>query len=126
LQRDLRKVGTQRPVVLVSHIPFFSFLPALINWPLEAVPPSLTITNSKEVLGFYSEYNVRLILQGHVHIVEGHQYKRLEYATSGAVCGNWWRGSRMGHPEGFAVYMIEGDQIRWHYHSFGWHAADAS
>jgi 3',5'-cyclic AMP phosphodiesterase CpdA len=124
LQKDLKSVGTQRPVVLVSHIPFFSILPMMLNGPTEAVSPSLTITNSKEVLGFCSDYNVRLILQGHVHIVENHQYKKMEYVTSGAVCGNWWKGPRMGHPEGFAVYTIEGGQVQWSYHSYGWHAME--
>jgi Icc protein len=124
LQNDLKSVGAQRPMVLVSHIPFFSILPMILNGPTEAVSPSLTITNSKEVLGFCSDYNVRLILQGHVHIVENHQYKKTEYVTSGAVCGNWWKGPRMGHPEGFAVYTVDDDRIQWSYHSFGWRAVD--
>lgn len=124
LQNDLKSVGPKRPVVLVTHIPFFSILPILENGPTEAVSPSLVITNSKEVLSFCSDYNVRLILQGHVHIVEDHQYRKTEYVTSGAVCGNWWKGPRMGHPEGFAVYTVDDDRIQWGYHSFGWRAVD--
>jgi hypothetical protein len=29
-----------------------------------------------------------------------------------------------GHPEGFAVYTIEGDRIQWSYHAYGWRAVD--
>jgi len=125
LQKDLRSVGAARPIVLVSHIPFFSILPALQNGPTSTVPPALAIVNSKQVLEVCSEYNVRLILQGHVHIVEDHQYKKTEYVTSGAVCGNWWKGPRMGHPEGFAVYTIHDDRIEWRYHTYGWQAVSA-
>jgi 3',5'-cyclic AMP phosphodiesterase CpdA len=32
LQKDLKSVGTQRPVVLVSHIPFFSILPMMLEF----------------------------------------------------------------------------------------------
>lgn len=125
LQQDLQAAGPKRPVVLVTHIPFFSILPALQNGPTEAVSPSIVIANAKEVLEFCSGYNIKAMLQGHVHIVEDHRYKNTQYVTSGAVCGNWWKGPRMGHPEGFAVYTINGDQLTWEYHSYGWQAAGA-
>jgi len=37
LQQDLRAVGSKRPVVLVTHIPFFSIFPALQNGSTQAV-----------------------------------------------------------------------------------------
>jgi len=123
LQRDLQGVGRKRPVVLVTHIPFFSILPALQNGPTLAVSPSVVIANSKPVLDFCADYNIKLLLQGHLHVVEDHTYKGSRYITSGAVCGNWWKGVRLGHPEGFAVYTIEGDQIHWSYRTYGWQAA---
>jgi Icc protein len=123
LQKDLESVGPKRPVVLVTHIPFFSILPALENGPTEAVSTSLVIVNAKEVLQFCSGYNVKLILQGHLHVVEDHRYKQSQYVTSGAICGNWWKGPRMGHSEGFAVYTVKGDQVEWAYHTYGWQAA---
>lgn len=123
LQQDLQTVGNKRPIVLVTHIPFFSIYPALRNGPTEPVSPSFVIVNSKEVLEFCSGYNIKLLLQGHLHVVEDHRYKGSQYITSGAVCGNWWKGPRLGHPEGFAVYTIQGDQVEWSYHSYGWQAA---
>jgi 3',5'-cyclic-AMP phosphodiesterase len=125
LQQDLQAVGSKRPVVLVTHIPFFSIFPALQNGPTQAVSPSVVITNAKEVLSFCAGYNIKLLLQGHLHVVEDHRYLGSQYITSGAVCGNWWKGLRLGHPEGFAVYTIQGEQIQWSYHTYGWQAAPA-
>jgi 3',5'-cyclic AMP phosphodiesterase CpdA len=120
LKKDLYSVGVERPVVLVTHIPFFSILPTFQIGSTEPVPASIVVKNAKEILEFSSRFNVRLILQGHVHIVEEHGYKNQEIITSGAVCGNWWKGPRMGHPEGFAVYTIDGGRIHWTYRSYGW------
>src|SRR5262245_31223329 len=122
LQQDLRTVGRKRPLVLVTHIPFFSIFPALQNGSTQPVSSSMVIANAKEVLDFCTDYNVKLLLQGHLHVVEDHRYKGSQYVTSGAVCGNWWKGARMGHAEGFAVYTIRGDQIDWTYHTYGWRA----
>ena len=43
----------------------------------------------------------------------------------GAVCGNWWKGARMGHPEGFAVLSVDGERITWSYQTFGFVAGTA-
>jgi len=99
-------------VVLVTHIPFFSIFPALQNGSTQAVSSSVVIANSKQVLDFCADYNIKLILQGHLHVVEDHRYKGTQYITSGAVCGNWWKGVRKGHPEGFAVYTRRFKAIR--------------
>ncbi|MEW5978444.1 MAG: metallophosphoesterase [Acidobacteriota bacterium] len=122
LANDLRSVGRTRPVVLATHIPFFSILGTLDRGPTQPVPPGHVIVNTKEVLDLCADYNVRLMLQGHLHIVENHEYKQTRYVTSGAVCGNWWKGYRRGHPEGFALYRIEGETIHFSYHSYGWKA----
>lgn len=125
LQQDLRAVGSTRPVVLVTHIPFFSIFPALQNGSTQAVSSSVVIANTKQVLDFCADYNIKLLLQGHLHVVEDHRYKGSQYITSGAVCGNWWKGVRMGHPEGFAVYTVQGDQVTWSYRTYGWQAVPA-
>jgi Icc protein len=123
LQKDLQSAGHKQPTVLVTHIPFFSILPTLENGPTQAVSSSLVISNGKDVLQFCSGYNIKLILQGHLHVVEDHRYKQSQFVTSGAVCGNWWKGPRMGHLEGFAVYTVKGHQVEFAYHTYGWQAA---
>lgn len=122
LKRDLAATGTSRPVVIVTHIP-------LVSAVLQEVPDpwakreNYLITNSQEVLKLIADYNVKAVLQGHTHICEEVIYKGVRYITSGAVSGNWWKGKREGHAEGFGVITVSGEDIRWRYESYGWQAA---
>jgi hypothetical protein len=46
-------------------------------------------------------------------------WKGVPYITSGAVCGNWWHGTRMGTPEGFTVVRVERGKLSTHYETYG-------
>jgi 3',5'-cyclic AMP phosphodiesterase CpdA len=122
LKRDLAAVGGSRPVVISTHIP-------LVSAVLQEVPDpwakreNYLITNSQEVMRLLEGYNVKVVLQGHTHICEEVIYKGVRYITSGAVSGNWWKGKREGHPEGFGVLTVSGEEIGWRYESYGWQAA---
>ncbi len=120
LKRDLTKTGTRTPIVILTHIPIATTMLQFIreNEPIEA----WVIDNAREVLDVLSKYNVKAVLQGHTHVREVVHYKGCQYITSGAVAGNWWRGERMGHPEGYAVLTVEGESIRWEYKTYGWKA----
>ena len=120
LKDDLAKTGPQTPIVVLTHIPLATaMLPFLRqNQPME----SLVVKNAREVLEVLSRYNVKAVLQGHTHIREVVHYQGCQYITSGAVSGNWWRGERLGHPEGYAVLTVEGESIRWEYKTYGWRA----
>ncbi len=63
------------------------------------------------------------VLQGHTHINETVWWRDTPYITSGAVCGNWWRGSRWGTPEGFTVLELAGGAAHWRYETYGWKSA---
>jgi hypothetical protein len=39
------------------------------------------------------------------------------------VCGNWWKGPREGHPEGFGVITVKGHELGWQYHAYGFNAS---
>jgi Icc protein len=39
-----------------------------------------------------------------------------------AVSGNWWKGPRLGRPEGFAVLTVTGGEISWRYETYGFQA----
>jgi hypothetical protein len=41
------------------------------------------------------------------------------FITSGAVCGNWWKGLWLGNPEGFAMLTVKGENISWRYETYG-------
>ena len=67
-------------------------------------------------------YNVLGVLQGHTHINENVTYHDVPYITSGAVCGNWWKGVRMGTPEGFTVVNVSNGKLTTRYETYGFKA----
>ncbi len=122
LQEDLKKAGPQTPIVIVTHIPLLTLLWQIVDKDRTPIPPGISIVNAKKVWELIQPYNVKAVLQGHLHINEKMEYFDTQYITTGAVCGNWWKGPRMGHPEGFAVLDVDGDSISWRYETYGWHA----
>ena len=83
---------------------------------------TLTVANAPDVLDLLEGHNVLAVLQGHTHINENVPYNGAQYITSGAVCGNWWRGSRMGTPEGFTVVSLRNGSLTTRYETYGFHA----
>jgi 3',5'-cyclic AMP phosphodiesterase CpdA len=124
LSRDLARVGKQRPIVLITHVPLFTIFPQYDAGTTVAHSEKIIVRNAKEVRSLYKDYNVRAVLQGHTHVVEECTYTGTRYITSGAVCGEWWRGPRSGvHPEGFVVLDCDGEDVKWQYVSYGWKAS---
>ena len=81
---------------------------------------SSVITNALDVMQILQGYNLRLVLQGHLHIVEEIRYQNTSFITGGAVSGAWWKGSRDSFPEGFIVVDIKGNDFTWQYETYGW------
>jgi len=46
-------------------------------------------------------------------------WKGVPYVTSGAVCGNWWKGTRLGTPEGFTVVTVANGKMTTRYETYG-------
>jgi predicted phosphodiesterase len=81
----------------------------------------MIVRNGKEVRDLFKDYAVKAVLQGHTHVTENCFYAGTQYITSGAVCGSWWQGPRLGvDPEGFSVCDVNGDRLSWQYVSYGW------
>lgn len=126
LKGNLAAAGPKRPVIVLTHIPLVSSVMQIVpdQW---ADPSTYMVVNSKAVLSIMAPYNVKAVLQGHTHIRENVQYQfstapgagPCQFITSGAVCGNWWKGSRLGHPEGFAILRVKGDAVSWQYQTYG-------
>ena len=67
--------------------------------------------------------SVKLVLQGHTHVVESIEYLGTRFFTAGAVSGDWWKGWRLGvHPEGFTVLDFSKDDVAVKYVPYGWKA----
>jgi 3',5'-cyclic-AMP phosphodiesterase len=124
LKADLAKMPAGMPVVVTTHVPLVSGAMQILPDPWKTAETYL-ITNSREVLEILWKYNVKAVLQGHTHIRERVVYKDCQFITSGAVCGNWWKGLREGHPEGFGVLTVRDQQLDWRYETYGFQADPA-
>jgi 3',5'-cyclic AMP phosphodiesterase CpdA len=118
LKADLAKAGT-RPVVLTTHIALVTSMVQFLA-PQGRPTSGWVVDNTFDVLNLLSQSNVKAVLQGHTHVREIVHYKGCQYITSGAVSGNWWKGLRLGHPEGFGVLRAKGDTLSWEYKTYGW------
>jgi 3',5'-cyclic AMP phosphodiesterase CpdA len=122
LRGEVARIGARTPVVLTTHVPLVSAVLQIVpdSW---ATPQGYMISNSREVLDILAPLNLKAVLQGHTHIRETVLYNGCQYITSGAVCGNWWKGARLGHPEGFGVLTVSGGEIAWSYETYGFVAS---
>ncbi|MBD3374456.1 metallophosphoesterase [candidate division KSB1 bacterium] len=122
IKKDLETVSPETPVVISLHIPLASVFAQMRQGATAALSETAVVSNSKEVMDLFSDHHLKLVLQGHLHIVEEIIYKDTHFITAGAVSGGWWKGSREGFPEGFARINVKGDDFDWSYETFGWQA----
>jgi 3',5'-cyclic AMP phosphodiesterase CpdA len=109
-----------RPTIVIGHIPLFSNYWEWQRGTAEKIPDRLSVVNAHEVAKVLVEHPVRLVLAGHLHVIETFRYKGIELANLGAVSGNWWNGLRDGFQEGYSVLELRGDQVEWRYVDYGW------
>ncbi len=120
LGRDLAALKNGTPVIVTTHIPLVTAVNQYL--PAPASPPphnGMTVTNSAEVIRLFTGHNVLAVLQGHTHINERVEWHDVAYLTSGAVCGNWWHGTRLGTPEGFTVVSVRRGRVTTRYETYG-------
>jgi 3',5'-cyclic AMP phosphodiesterase CpdA len=122
IRRDLSGVQVDTPIAVCTHIPLVSVMPQLREGPGTGISPSEVITNSREVLELFAEHNLKLVLQGHLHLVEEIRVSGVTFITAGAVSGRWWKGPRRGIEEGFAFITVNGGDFDWKYINYGWEA----
>ena len=122
LKKDLQGISETTPIVISVHIPFFSIYKQMREGPTAAFKGNEVIVNALQVLDLFKDYNLKLVLQGHLHELEDIYYKGVHFITGGAVCAAWWTGPNVGHPEGFVVVDVKGDEFTWHYQTYGWDA----
>ncbi len=127
LGADLAALPTGTPVIVSVHIPLVSAYSSYLPEPATPAPHhSLTVANANQVLDLFDGHNVIGVLQGHTHINEQVQWKNVPYITSGAVCGNWWKGVHLGTPEGFTVVTVADGKLTTHYETFGFTAVTSN
>jgi 3',5'-cyclic-AMP phosphodiesterase len=125
LAADLKRAGASIPVIAVIHCPLvtaFGTYAQVVS--AKRKYNTMTVANAPDVLAALDAANVIAVLQGHTHVNENVAYKNTQYITSGAVCGNWWHGPRMGTPEGFTVVSLREGKISSRYETYGFHSVD--
>ena len=120
LKSDLETVGKTRPVVIALHIPLYSVYHEFLQGPLTQLNKGLVVGNANEVTKICEGYKVKLVLQGHLHILEEIIVNGTHYITGGAVSAAWWNGPHYNSEEGFVVVDIDGEDFTWYYHDYGW------
>lgn len=112
LQQELDKTPESQTLVVVSHVPFLSvYYPVLEGRYTDAD----TFTNQKKVFDLFAKHNLKLVLQGHMHLYEEIKVKNVQFITAGAVSGNWWSGDYHGTKPGYLEVEIVNDSIKWTY-----------
>jgi len=106
LKNDLAKVSKDVPLAIVCHIPFVTTLTQLQQGALAASPVYLVIDNNVEVLKLFDGYNLKLVLQGHLHFFEDLYVNNIHFVTGGSICGDKWHGPDNGTNNGFVVVNI--------------------
>ena len=122
LRADLAGVDPQIPLVLVVHMPLLTGYFQATRGAAEPAPRNRVVTNNREVLEACAGHNLRLVLQGHLHVNELLRWRDTTLVTGGAVCGQWWRGPWQGTAEGFGLATLYADRVDWTYHALGWQA----
>jgi Icc protein len=117
LAADLAATGPVTPVVIITHVPIASMLASLTSDDNRGP----IVGNAYAVHSLIQKANVKLVLQGHLHLWEKLQYHGTEYLTGGAVCGEWWKG-RMedGTQEGYTLCQVRKGQIFTTYVTYPW------
>jgi 3',5'-cyclic AMP phosphodiesterase CpdA len=122
LKQDLTAQAPTTPIVVVTHIPMFTTWTLMTAGPAAARGGSM-ISNAHELRKLFKERNVRLVLQGHVHVRERIDSGNTSYIMSGAVSGNWWKGPTAGEfPECFGVVDAGEKDFEYRFQEYGWKA----
>jgi len=120
IKEDLKTVDRETPIVIVTHIPFITANTQLKKGSMAMNSRGLVVENSKEVLDLFGGHNLKLVLQGHLHILEDIFAGGIHFITGGAVCARWWQGPLDGMEEGYLVVHVNGENITWEYVDYGW------
>lgn len=132
LREELARIGTKRPICITSHLPIMSVAAFFDGKRLNEknrffdIPDSYVHRDMSAIMQLIEPYNVRLLLSGHLHLVDRCEYRGKTFICDGAVSGNWWKGAHQDFPEGYGVIDVYPDGSFEHqYVTYGWKADPA-
>ncbi len=109
LAKDLRYVKKDDLLFISLHIPVYS-----------------SVKNNKDLYKLLKPFKNVHILSGHTHYNANNINDNVYEHNHGTVCGAWWTGPicEDGTPRGYAVYQVEGNQVKWYYKGMGLDKSD--
>lgn len=118
LSDDLASTGKESPVCVALHIPLVSTFQQ-IHIDTVGAPAKFAMVNNgtrviKELL---FNYNVKLVLQGHLHIIEELNYRNTTFITGGSLT-KAQKGPSFEHRDGFVVIDVDGNGFSWKYETY--------
>jgi Icc protein len=126
LKADLEKTGRSTPIIVVTHVPFYSVWNQMNADPRRGENPKSLVNNAHVLRKLLAPYQVKLVLSGHGHVLERIDFHGTTFIQGGAVCGMWWKGPVFGNPEGFGVVTCKPDgSFEYDYHDYGWKVVKA-
>ncbi len=120
IRHELAKTDKSTPIVIALHIPLITSITQFEQGAYAASTEGLVVANSKQVLDIFKEYNLKIVLQGHLHILEDNYIQGIHFITGGAVCGAWWKGANKKTEEGFLMLHINNNLFSWEYIDYKW------
>ena len=118
LAGDLALVEPGRTVVVFLHIPVASTRPERVA--RGKAMPGERVQNGEALYRLLEPYRAH-ILSGHTHEHEHIRTGGVLEHVHGTVCGAWWSGDICwdGTPNGYGVWEVNGEEIRWRYKATG-------
>ena len=120
IKDELLSTDPQMPIVISTHIPFITASTQKNVGTTVGNDSSTVIYNGKEVLDLFKGYNLKLVLQGHLHSIEDIYIDGIHFITGGAVAAAWWNGPNNGIEEGYMLISIKNKELSWKYIDYGW------
>ncbi|MBU1013607.1 MAG: metallophosphoesterase [Bacteroidetes bacterium] len=120
IKKELSNTDKNIPIVISTHIPLITAFKHRSHGSTVPIDSSGVVYNSKEVLDLFNDYNLKLVLQGHLHIIEDILINGTHFITGGAVSSSWWEGKYYGFEEGFLKIDIKNDDFSYEYIDYGW------
>jgi 3',5'-cyclic-AMP phosphodiesterase len=115
LKEDLSRVDSTKNVAVVTHIPLVTVSTQFREGTMKPNQSWLVVSNGDSILHMLAKTRLKLILQGHLHVLEEIRWRDTLIITGGAVSGAWWNGPFEGFEPGFTVLDVDGDDIRWRF-----------
>lgn len=123
LKQDLAATGRAKPIVMVTHIPFYTTWHQVLRGPDHRLDGKAIVRNLHTFRKLFDDHNLQLVLSGHGHVVERIEIGKVTYLQGGAVSGMWWKGPVFGKAENFGTITCRRDGTwSWQYRDYGWKA----